>query len=122
MSLDFWGPALAAFVVILPAELPDKTFVATLVLSTRFRPLPVWIGVTAAFGVQCLVAVTLGGFLTLLPRGPVLLFAAVLFAGGAIVMLRSADGAAEDIAEEEREVAEVAARAHRRAVVTSFLV
>ena len=37
-------------------------------------------------------------------------------------MLRSADGAAEDVAEEEREVAEVAARAHRRAVVTSFLV
>ena len=42
-----WGPALAAFVVILPAELPDKTFVATLVLATRFRPLAVWIGVTA---------------------------------------------------------------------------
>ena len=40
------------FGLILPAELPDKTFVATLVLSTRFRPRTVWLGVGAAFGVQ----------------------------------------------------------------------
>ncbi|MEO8329598.1 MAG: TMEM165/GDT1 family protein, partial [Candidatus Nanopelagicales bacterium] len=33
------------FVLILPAELPDKTFIATLVLSTRYRPLAVWLGV-----------------------------------------------------------------------------
>src|SRR4249920_1132085 len=115
MGLDL-AVVFTTLLVILPAELPDKTFVATLVLSTRFRPVPVWIGVTAAFGVQCLVAVTL------LPRAPVLFFASALFATGAVVMLRSAEGAAEDVAEEEREVAEVAARTHRRAVVTSFLV
>lgn len=31
------GVALTAFALILPAELPDKTFVATMVLSTRYR-------------------------------------------------------------------------------------
>jgi putative Ca2+/H+ antiporter (TMEM165/GDT1 family) len=33
--------ALTVFALILPAELPDKTMVATLVLATRFPPLPV---------------------------------------------------------------------------------
>ena len=57
-----------AFALIFPVELPDKTFVATLVLATRYRPLLVWIGVSAAFLVQCLVAVVAGGLLSLLPR------------------------------------------------------
>src|SRR6266511_4180906 len=45
-----------AFLLVVPVELPDKTFVATLVLATRYRPGPVWIGVTLAFGIQGLVA------------------------------------------------------------------
>ena len=49
--MDWLTAALAAFVVIVPVELPDKTFVATLVLATKYRPWPVWLGVTAAFGV-----------------------------------------------------------------------
>ena len=48
--MEWVTAALAAFAVIVPVELPDKTFVATLVLSTRYQPLPVWAGVTAAFG------------------------------------------------------------------------
>ncbi len=38
---------LLAFGVILLVELPDKTLVASLVLSTRYRPRPVLIGVAA---------------------------------------------------------------------------
>ena len=95
--------ALTAFLVILPAELPDKTMVATLVLSTRYRPALVWVGVAAAFGVQCLVAVTAGGLLTLLPRRPILAVTAVLFAAGAVLMWRHARHADEEEAEEERE-------------------
>jgi putative Ca2+/H+ antiporter (TMEM165/GDT1 family) len=83
------GPALTAFVVVLPAELPDKTLVATLVLATRFRPLAVWVGVTAAFAVQCAIAVLAGGLLSLLPRTAVLLASATLFAVGAALMLRA---------------------------------
>ena len=51
-------------------ELPDKTFIATLVMSTRFRPLLVWIGVGLAFLVQTLVAVVAGGLLAKLPTTP----------------------------------------------------
>ena len=60
--------AAAAFVLIFPVEFPDKTFVATLVLATRFRPLLVWIGVASAFLVQTIVAVVAGQLLTSPPR------------------------------------------------------
>ena len=49
--------AAIVFGAIFLVELPDKTFIATLVLATRFRPLFVWIGVSLAFLVQTLVAV-----------------------------------------------------------------
>ncbi|MEI6363909.1 MAG: TMEM165/GDT1 family protein, partial [Actinomycetes bacterium] len=54
---------LTTFALIFPAELPDKTFIATLVLSTRYRHLWVWIGAVAAFGVQMVIAVVAGGLL-----------------------------------------------------------
>ena len=44
--------AAVTFGTIFLVELPDKTFIAALVLSTRYRPLLVWIGVGLAFGVQ----------------------------------------------------------------------
>ena len=59
------GLIALTFGTIFLLELPDKTFVATLVLSTRYRPLAVWIGVGLAFGVQCLVAVTAGQVISL---------------------------------------------------------
>ena len=40
--------AIALFAILL-VELPDKTLVATLVLSTRYRPRPVLAGVAAAY-------------------------------------------------------------------------
>jgi putative Ca2+/H+ antiporter (TMEM165/GDT1 family) len=112
------------FIVIFPVELPDKTLVATLVLSTRYRALPVWIGVSLAFAVQCFVAVAFGGLLSLLPHAAVLFFAGALFAVGAVVLLRTADAAVEDAAAEEAEIeAETPLQASTgRAVVTSFLV
>ena len=44
------------FGTIFVVELPDKTFIATLVLSTRYRPLMVSLGVGAAFALQTLIA------------------------------------------------------------------
>ena len=38
----------ATFGAIFIVELPDKTFIAALVLSTRYRPLAVWLGVGVA--------------------------------------------------------------------------
>jgi putative Ca2+/H+ antiporter (TMEM165/GDT1 family) len=113
--------ALTVFALIFPAELPDKTFVATLVLSTKFAPWPVFVGVASAFIVQTTVAVAAGGLVSLLPERPVHAVTAGLFALGAVLMLRSG-GEAE---EEEREVAEELADAppatsFRRAALTSF--
>jgi putative Ca2+/H+ antiporter (TMEM165/GDT1 family) len=59
---------LVAFGVVVLVELPDKTLVATLVLSTRYLPRPALAGVATAFAVQCAIAVTAGGMLYLLPR------------------------------------------------------
>ena len=44
------------FLAIFVVELPDKTFLATLVLATKYRPILVWIGVGLAFAVQTTVA------------------------------------------------------------------
>ena len=114
--------AATTFALIFPVELPDKTFVATLVLATRYPALPVWLGVAAAFLVQSLVAVTAGGLLGLLPEPVVLAAAAVLFAVGAVVLWRGARSAAEDEAVEEEAVAARAAADVRgwRVAATSF--
>jgi putative Ca2+/H+ antiporter (TMEM165/GDT1 family) len=79
--------ALTTFAVVLPAELPDKSLFASLVLGTRYRPLPVFVGVAAAFAVHVTIAVAVGGAFSLLPERLVLLVVAALFAGGAGVLL-----------------------------------
>ncbi len=85
-----------AFVLVLPVELPDKTLFASLVLATRFAPLPVFVGVGAAFGLQVAIAVTAGSLLTLLPEALVSGVVAVLFLVGAVVLWRSASSGPED--------------------------
>ena len=39
---------LATFLAVLPAELPDKTILACLILSSRYRPSVVFSGAAAA--------------------------------------------------------------------------
>ena len=116
--------ALVAFVAIVPVELPDKTFIATLVLSTRYRPLPVYVGVLAAFGVQCLIAVLAGTLISQLPRRPVEFVAAALFAIGAVVLVRGARQSDTSEEEAEQEYAGKLAdpRPGWRAALASFLV
>ena len=113
-----------AFLLILPIELPDKTFIATLVLATRYNPLPVWIGVSVAFAVQTVVAVTLGGLIGELPRMPVEIFAALMFMVGGLILIRGAGKADVEEAETEHEFeAKAKAGIHGWQVVgTSFLV
>jgi Ca2+/H+ antiporter, TMEM165/GDT1 family len=97
--------AAIVFGAIFFVELPDKTFIATLVLATRFRPLHVWVGVCLAFFVQTLVAVSVGGLLAQLPRRPVEAFAALMFLVGGVILLRGAGKADEEEAETEEEFA-----------------
>ncbi len=121
------GVSVVAFALIFPAELPDKTFIATLVLSTRYRRLPVWLGVIAAFAVQCAIAVAAGGLLALLPGRLVLGVTFLLFAAGSVLLLVSGFRARpqEDaVAEEEEELENLPARVDSgwRIWATSFVV
>ncbi|MAS53809.1 MAG: hypothetical protein CMJ44_04135 [Pimelobacter sp.] len=112
------------FGAIFVVELPDKTFLATLVLATKYRPLLVWLGVGLAFTVQTGVAVGLGQAATLLPQDVVRGAAAVLFVAGAVLLLREGRRHARDSAEDEGEqYAATATPADGwRAVLASFLV
>ncbi len=76
------------FTVIFAAELPDKTALAALVLATRNKPLPVFIGAALALMVQSIVAVAAGGLLSLLPARPVHVGAGLLFILSAVLMWR----------------------------------
>lgn len=125
MNVTTWlAAAGSALLLIVPVELPDKTFIATLVLSTRYRPLPVWLGATAAFAIQCVVAVTAGGIIALLPDLPVRIGAAVLFALGAVLLVRGAREADTGQVEQERRYEEKAAepRTGWRAFGATFIV
>lgn len=94
---------LVAFVAIFPVELPDKTFVATLVLSTRYPALQTWIGAVLAFTAQVVIAVLAGHLLAQLPTRPVQFVAAALFAVGAVVLVRGARRADAQEKEQEEE-------------------
>jgi Ca2+/H+ antiporter, TMEM165/GDT1 family len=121
MSLQI---ALTVFILIVPAELPDKTFVASLVLATRFRALPVFVGAALGFAVQAGIAVAAGSIIALLPSAPVKAVTAVIFALGAVLMLRSnQDTTSEDEEGFESEIATVPAEPSiLRVVLTSFVV
>lgn len=102
MGIDLATVAVV-FGVIVVVELPDKTFIATLVMSTRFRPLLVWIGVGLAFLAQTAIAVAAGGLLARLPRTPVEVGAGLMFLVGGILLLRGAGAADTEEAETEEE-------------------
>ncbi|HEY4714829.1 MAG TPA: TMEM165/GDT1 family protein [Aquirhabdus sp.] len=91
-----WAAFLSSFTTMLLVELPDKTLIATLILSTRYHKLPVFIGVSLAFLAQCMIAVVAGSLLTKLPENVVAYIVATLFTVGAIVLWRSASHAGED--------------------------
>jgi Ca2+/H+ antiporter, TMEM165/GDT1 family len=80
--------AATVFAVIFLAELPDKTALASLVLGSRFRPSWVFVGVAAGFAVHVGIAIAAGSLLSLLPHRLLEIIVAVLFAAGAVLLLR----------------------------------
>jgi Ca2+/H+ antiporter, TMEM165/GDT1 family len=112
------------FGAIFLVELPDKTFIATLVLSTRYRPLAVWIGVGLAFAVQTLLAVLAGTVATLLPELLIQSIAIAIFLLGAVILFRTAPTADAEEKEQEEEYAAKATepRTFFKALLASFVV
>ena len=115
--MDF-SIVLAVFPLVFLAELPDKTMFASLVLSTRGRPLSVWLGAAGAFAVHVAIATTVGvALFHLVPHQALDAVVAGLFLGGAVLALREARKERHDEAVVEREAA-----SHRRTMVTAFVV
>ena len=108
------------FLAIFVVELPDKTFLATLVLATRYRPILVWLGVGLAFAVQTTVAVLLGHAVSFLPDDAVRAGAALMFLAGAVILVREGRGHQQAAAEETP--APTRDRHGLQAVAASFLV
>jgi putative Ca2+/H+ antiporter (TMEM165/GDT1 family) len=81
------GTLLGVFALIFVLELPDKTMIATIVMSSRARPLAVALGASAGFVVQMGIAVGAGGLLTLLPHTTKDVIVGLLFLGGAAYLL-----------------------------------
>src|SRR4249919_1035273 len=115
-----------SFLAIFVVELPDKTFLATLVLATKYRPVMVWIGVGLAFLVQTVIAVALGHAASLLPTDLVHTLAGAMFLIGAAVLFREArshateEEADEAITQDEHHVGDQLPAA--RQVLAAFLV
>lgn len=110
---------LTVFAVILLLELPDKTALATLLMASRLRPLPVFAGSALAFVIQSLVAVFAGSLLGLLPRAPVRIVAGLAFVVVAAVLVRR--NFRKDVELEQQEIVREERR-HRSPLVTAFLV
>ena len=108
----------AVFPIIFVGELPDKTMFASLVMSTRGKPLAVWIGAAGAFTVHVVIATTIGvALFHLLPHRVLDGIVALMFLVGAFLAIMEARKA-----KEEESLVEKEASSGRRVVTTSFIV
>jgi putative Ca2+/H+ antiporter (TMEM165/GDT1 family) len=114
------GTFLGVFALMFLLELPDKTMIATIVMSTRARPSSIVTGASSAFVVQMGLAVVAGGLLTLLPWRLKDAIVALLFLGGAAYLFLVREEAVE--AEGERGAAAEREGSRWREVATAFTV
>jgi putative Ca2+/H+ antiporter (TMEM165/GDT1 family) len=114
------GAFAGIFALMFLLELPDKTMIATVVMSTRARPSSIVIGASAGFIVQMGVAVSAGGLISLLPRDVKDIIVAVLFLGGAGYLLFVSFRKVEE--EGEREAAFETRGPRTREILTAFSV
>lgn len=110
------------FLAIFLVELPDKTFLATLVLATKYRPLYAWIGVSLAFAVQTLIAVAVGGVVNLLPKDAIHIVAGLMFLAGAVVLVREGLASQREAEEEEEYDEKVRPARGWHQILAAFLV
>jgi putative Ca2+/H+ antiporter (TMEM165/GDT1 family) len=114
------GAFLGIFALMFLLELPDKTMIATIVMSTRARPTSIVIGASAGFVVQMGIAVGAGGLLTLLPVHVKDLIVGLLFLGGAAYLLFTRESTAEEAGTREAMVEQTSTRL--REIATAFSV
>jgi Ca2+/H+ antiporter, TMEM165/GDT1 family len=82
-----WVAFAGVFGLIFLVELPDKTVVATMVMSARGRPAAVFAGSASALVVQMGLAAVAGGLLATLPGTPKTVIISIVFLAGAAYLL-----------------------------------
>lgn len=106
---------LTAYGLVLVAELPDKSMLAVLLLSSRYSRLAVALGAAAAFSVHVVLAAAGGHLLGLLPTSVTGVVVTLVFAVAAVWMWRAQPEDARQARQEEEAVASRVGR--RRSVV-----
>lgn len=114
------GTFLGIMALMFVLELPDKTMIATIVMSTRARPSSIAVGASVGFVIQMGLAVAAGGLLTLLPVHVKDAIIAALFLGGAAYLFFSSEEKETD--EGERQGAREQRATPLREMVTAFSV
>jgi putative Ca2+/H+ antiporter (TMEM165/GDT1 family) len=114
------GTFLGIFALMFLLELPDKTMIATVVMSTRSRPSSIVLGASSAFIVQMGIAVAAGGLISLLPVRAKDAVVAALFLGGAAYLLLVRESSVEKEGEKEAQAERAATR--MREILTAFTV
>jgi putative Ca2+/H+ antiporter (TMEM165/GDT1 family) len=109
------GVFAGIFALMFLLELPDKTMIATIVMSTRSRPSSIVTGASLALIVQMGIAVGAGGLLTLLPVTLKDIIVALLFLGGAAYLLLSREETAQAKGTNEAESEHRGTRLHEMA-------
>ncbi|MDG4800611.1 TMEM165/GDT1 family protein [Micromonospora sp. WMMD980] len=107
---------VVSFGVIFVAELGDKSQLMALTFATRFRPLPVLVGITIATAIVHLASVAIGvGLNAALPTGWISLIAGLAFLGFGAWTLRG-----DKLTEEEKRKAERGTKSAIVAVGVAF--
>jgi putative Ca2+/H+ antiporter (TMEM165/GDT1 family) len=114
------GTFLGIFALMFVLELPDKTFVATVIMSTKARPLMVAIGASLALSVQMALAVGAGSLLTLFPVHWKDLIVGLLFLAGGAYLLFVPES--EEEKKGRREAALEKVTSHWKEITTAFVV
>jgi len=114
------GAFLGVFALMFVLELPDKTFVATVIMSTRARPLMVALGASLALTVQMTIAVGAGSLLTLFPVHWKDLIVGLLFLSGGLYLLFVSESEEEGKGRREAALEKVTSR--WKEVTTAFIV
>jgi len=114
------GAFLGIIALMFVLELPDKTFLATVIMATRARPLMVVIGGSLALTIQMGLAVGAGTLLTFFPVHWKDLIVGVLFLGGAAYLLFVPESTEEEKGRREAEIEKAATR--WKEITTAFIV
>jgi putative Ca2+/H+ antiporter (TMEM165/GDT1 family) len=114
------GAFLGIFGLMFVLELPDKTFVATVIMATKAKPSLIVLGGSCALVLQMGIAVGAGSLLTLFPVHWKDLVVGLLFLGGAAYLLFVPESKEE--AKGEREASLESAAGKWKTVTTAFVV